>query len=96
MASDPIKILIVDDDEAVLIEREWLLEGEGYSTATAWSGREALARSDRLRFDQLPVDEFVGDSEARPPAHPTSLSRRLPPEPSGGQLRGQKRPFRPY
>ena len=29
MASDPIKILIVDDDEAVLIELERLLEGEG-------------------------------------------------------------------
>ena len=50
MASDPIKILIVDDDEEVLIELERLLGGQGYSTATAWSGREALALSDRLRF----------------------------------------------
>jgi CheY-like chemotaxis protein len=61
MASDPIKILIVDDDEVVLIELERLLEGEGYSTAIAWSGREALALSDRLRFDLLLVDEYVGD-----------------------------------
>jgi CheY-like chemotaxis protein len=36
MVSDPIKILIVDDDEQVLIELERLLESEGYSTTTAW------------------------------------------------------------
>ena len=61
MASDPIRILIVDDDERVLIELERLLEGEGYSTATAWSGREALALSEKARFDVLLVDEHVGD-----------------------------------
>ncbi len=61
MASDPIKILIVDDDERVLIELERLLEGEGYSTATAWSGREALALSEKARFDLLLLDEHVGD-----------------------------------
>jgi CheY-like chemotaxis protein len=61
MASDPIKILIVDDDEQVLIALERLLEGEGYSTATAWSGREALALSEKARFDLLLVDEHVAD-----------------------------------
>jgi len=50
MASDPIKILIVDDDERVLIELERLLESEGYSTATAWGGREALALSEKKMF----------------------------------------------
>ena len=59
MASDPIKILIVDDDEQVLIELERLLESEGYSTATAWSVREALDLSDKLRFDLLLVDEHL-------------------------------------
>lgn len=61
MASDPIKILIVDDDEEVLITLERLLESEGYSTATAWDGREALALSEKLHFDLLLVDEHVGD-----------------------------------
>ena len=61
MASDPIKILIVDDDEQVLIALERLLEGEGYSTATAWGGREALALSEKARFDLLLLDEHVGD-----------------------------------
>jgi PleD family two-component response regulator len=57
MVSDPIKILIVDDDEQVLIELERLLESEGYSTSTAWGGLEALALSDQLQFDILLVDE---------------------------------------
>lgn len=61
MASDPIKILIVDDDEQVLIALERLLESEGYSTATAWGGREALALSEKARFDLLLVDEHVAD-----------------------------------
>ena len=61
MASDPIKILIVDDDEDVLIELEHLLEGEGYSTMTAWSGQEALRLSENSRFDLLLVDEHLGD-----------------------------------
>src|SRR6201987_6272177 len=64
MASDPIRILIVDDDEDVLIALERLLEGEGYATATAWSGREALALSKASRFDLLLVDERLGDVEA--------------------------------
>ena len=61
MASDPIKILIVDDDEEVLITLERLLESEGYSTATAGDGREALALSEKLHFDLLLVDQHVGD-----------------------------------
>lgn len=64
MASDPIRILIVDDDEDVLIALERLLEGEGYTTATAWSGKEALALSKESKFDLLLVDEHLGDVEA--------------------------------
>ena len=76
MGSDPIKILIVDDDERVLIELERLLEGEGYSTATAWGGRQALELSERSRFDLVLVDEHVGDLE--PTALLEGLRRRQP------------------
>ena len=76
MASDPIKILIVDDDEKVLIELERLLESEGYSTATAWGGREALALSEKTHFDLLLVDEHVSDLEAA--ALLEGLKRRQP------------------
>jgi len=61
MASDPIRILIVDDDEGVLIELERMLEGEGYSTVTAWSAREAIALCERHQFHLLLVDEHLGD-----------------------------------
>ena len=73
MASDPIKILIVDDDEHVLIELERLLESEGYSTTTAWSRSEALAYSDRFHFDLLLIDEHVADK-----ALLAELKRRQP------------------
>jgi CheY-like chemotaxis protein len=64
MARNPIKILIVDDDQDVLIQLERLLEGEGYSTATAWSGQEALALSEKAEFDLLLVDEHLSDVDA--------------------------------
>jgi response regulator RpfG family c-di-GMP phosphodiesterase len=90
MASDPIKILIVDDDEEVLISLERLLESEGYSTATAWGGREALALSEKLHFDLLLVDEHVGDAlldglKTRQPSTPHLLmhTRKGQPPPAG-------------
>lgn len=76
MGSDPIKILIVDDDERVLIELERLLESEGYSTATAWGGREALALARKNHFDLLLVNEHVTDVD--PAALRDGLKRQLP------------------
>jgi CheY-like chemotaxis protein len=64
MPAAPLKILIVDDDESVLIELERLLETEGYSTVTAWSGRDALALSMQMKFDLLLVDEHLADIDA--------------------------------
>ena len=64
MGRNPIKILIVDDDQDVLIELERLLESEGYSTATAWSGQEALALSEKDEFDLLLIDEDHSDTDA--------------------------------
>lgn len=61
MRKDPVRILIVDDDQDVLIELERLLEDQGYSTTTAWSSQEALALADQLRFDLLLVDDHLGD-----------------------------------
>ena len=77
MASDPIRILIVDDDEGVLIELECLLEGEGYSTVTAWSTREALELSERFQFHVLLVDENLGDADG--PTLCGELQRNQPP-----------------
>ena len=76
MVSDPIKILIVDDDERVLIELERLLESEGYRTTTAWGGREALALSDQSQFDILLVDEDIAHPDCD--AFLGELKRRQP------------------
>jgi CheY-like chemotaxis protein len=61
--TEPFKILIVDDDETVLITLERILEGEGYQTVTAWSGREALQVAASGQFDVLLVDEHLSDVE---------------------------------
>lgn len=61
--AEPVKILIVDDDEAVLIALEHILEGEGYRTVTAWSGREALHLAEDGQFDLVLVDEHLSDVE---------------------------------
>jgi DNA-binding NtrC family response regulator len=54
-------ILIVDDDEQVLIELERLLEDQGYSTTTAWSGREALQLLQSKSFDFVLLDGDLPD-----------------------------------
>jgi DNA-binding response OmpR family regulator len=59
-----LNILIVDDDEDVLIRLERTLEAEGYSTTTAWSGREALSIARRFTFDILLVDEHLADMKS--------------------------------
>jgi CheY-like chemotaxis protein len=59
-----INILIIDDDEDVLIRLEGTLEGEGYSTTTAWSGREALSVAQKSNFDIILVDEQLADLES--------------------------------
>lgn len=59
-----MNILIIDDDEDVLIRLERTLEAEGYSTMTAWSGREALSIAQKFRFDMFLVDERLPDLES--------------------------------
>jgi DNA-binding response OmpR family regulator len=59
-----LNILIVDNDEDVLIRLERTLEAEGYSTTTAWSGREALSIARKSKFDVLLVDEHLADLES--------------------------------
>ena len=54
-------ILIVDDDEDVPIHLEHVLETEGYRTATAWGGKEALSLSEETKFDLMLIDEHISD-----------------------------------
>lgn len=56
-------ILVIDDDERVLIAMECLLEAEGYETATAWSGHEALELLRLQKFDLVVVDDYLWDMD---------------------------------
>ena len=57
-------VLIVDIDEDVLIRLQHTLEAEGYSTDTAWSGREALCLAKKSKFDMLLVGDYLGDLDS--------------------------------
>jgi len=58
------KILIVDDDAEVLIALERLLEDEGYCTATAWSGQEAISLLQAQPFDLVLLDRALPDVDS--------------------------------
>lgn len=47
------KILVVDDDDAILGSLRGLLESEGYEVETAHDGREALDKLARMQAPQL-------------------------------------------
>ena len=64
MPDQRARILIVDDDESVLISLERVLESAGFSTVTAWSGREAAELLRQSQFDCLLVDAYLPDLQA--------------------------------
>jgi len=76
MSHQPRRILIVDDDQEVLIALERALEGEGYSTVTAWSAKEAIDLSEKSEFDLLLVDEYMADLDVE--ALFSELTRKQP------------------
>ena len=55
MTSAPKRILVVDQDEAVLIALESLLENEGFETTTTWDMAEAHVLLSFGEFDLLIV-----------------------------------------
>ena len=50
------KILIVDDDSAIVAAVQFLLEQHGYQTKVAWSGEEALAAIEKESPDLILLD----------------------------------------
>ena len=57
------RVLVVDDEENVRITTAAILEQEGYAVETAASGREALARVGRERFDLVLTDLRMEDMD---------------------------------
>ncbi len=56
-AARPPRILIVDDDPEFLDVLESVLVEDGFEVARAMSGREAIARFDKERFDLIVTDK---------------------------------------
>ena len=52
----PKRILIVDDEQSILDCLRMLLECDGYQVETAGSGREALAKFSKGKFDVVATD----------------------------------------
>lgn len=50
------RVLIVEDEPNIVLALEFLLQREGYDTATAGDGEEALALVGRLRPDVVLLD----------------------------------------
>ena len=57
------KILVVDDDEAVLKSLKGILESEGYGVDTTQEGRQALARFESQSYDLVLLDIKLPDIE---------------------------------
>jgi len=55
------RVLVVDDEEAIVAALERLLGHEGYETVAARSGREALARAEAARPDLIVLDVMLPD-----------------------------------
>ncbi len=55
------RILIVSNDEQQFAPLRELLEQDGHSVWTTWSGRDALQEIASKRFDALVVDDYVPD-----------------------------------
>jgi DNA-binding response OmpR family regulator len=66
------RILIVDDDEALLKSLVAILQSEGYVVETASTGQEAIARTGSKSYDLMLVDIELPDMEG------TDLLQHLP------------------
>ena len=53
------KILIVDDEPSIVLSLEFLLQNEGYDTATAHNGLEALQRAAEFRPQLMVLDVML-------------------------------------
>jgi CheY-like chemotaxis protein len=64
MTNGQIKILIADNDEAVLTNLEQLLEDLGYTTTTAVSCQEVATMLSQKSFDLMVLDDLFSDGDS--------------------------------
>ena len=61
--TDPVRILIVDDDESVRKTFSIILEANGYVVDTAESGKEAIEKSNKAFYNVALIDIRLPDME---------------------------------
>jgi CheY-like chemotaxis protein len=57
---DKTKVLIVDDERAIANSLAFILDLQGFTTRTAYSGEEGIETAHRFRPDILVSDVFMG------------------------------------
>jgi CheY-like chemotaxis protein len=60
MRNTGAKILVVDDQQSIAATLATILESEGYKTATAFSGEEAVQMASSFRPDCIVSDVMMG------------------------------------
>lgn len=55
------KVIVVDDNEEICLVLKYFLKEEGYQTAVAYTGREALAKVKQKHFDVMILDVHLPD-----------------------------------
>lgn len=58
-AKAPVKVLIVDDEEAILFTLKRILQAAGYEVQTAHSGSEGLQLFQQSRWDLVTLDRSM-------------------------------------
>jgi CheY-like chemotaxis protein len=71
------KIMTVDDEENILMLVKELLEEEGYNVKTASSGKEALAKLRKEKFDLVLLDFFMPEMSGRDVAEEIRKDKKL-------------------
>lgn len=59
------KILIIEDEKKIALAMQEFLDGQGYQTDIAMSGREAIGKCQNERFNLLVTDITLPDIDGR-------------------------------
>ena len=61
MSKEPLKILIIDDDESIVRTFSRILKKKGYQTDTARTGQEAIRKANGKTYDLALIDICLPD-----------------------------------
>lgn len=68
-SSSPTRILLVDDEPNIVVALEFLMQQQGFETATAYDGEEALTQARAFRPDLIVLDVMMPKADGFEVAH---------------------------